>query len=184
MRAMAEDPSSAGDMARIVAEAMAFSGSTAEDLTQCMQELLNAALGSDGHDLAANGQQNGGSGRNEQFSDDIFDLVDSVARILAEAGADADDVAQTMIMAIKSTAADRPEITEDLTRTMAKVMACTGANVNKVSTALKEALKESGLSSDDVAQLAVQAIAASGAKPQDIATAMKDLSRETGKRMT
>ena len=114
--------------------------------------------------------------------EDIIDIVDTVARVMAEAGAGHDVIADALKDALGATA-DRPEVVEELTKTMAKAMAATGATAENVAEAMKEALKNTNLSEEDKALLTLQAVATSGSDADGIAKVLHDLAASTGKQL-
>ena len=89
-----------------------------------MKEALSAGLNLDGAGASP---------------DDILDVVETVARAMAEAGASADEIAAAMKTALGATVRS-PEIAEELTKAMAKSMALAGASGAEIAAAMKVGL--------------------------------------------
>ena len=84
-KAMANNPNAAADMARCMAEAMAASGASAEEIAATMQEALNSSLCNIDLD----------------HLDELLDVADTVARSMADAGASPQEIAAAMKAAFK-----------------------------------------------------------------------------------
>ncbi len=182
--AIGEDPTSAADLARSMAESLALAGASADDIVLTMKEALAASL-------AASAST--GAGLNQQMSpDDVLDLVETVSNVLNEAGATAEDVAEvaklSLAAASAACAAGTPAdgsaemLADELTKTLAKALHVAGASGEEMTKALEAALKSSGgnFGDEECARLAVAAVAASGARPEDVAKAMFKLLADTG----
>lgn len=172
--AIRRDPGAAADLTRAAAESLAMSGASAEDIGQAMLQALAAGL------AGAGDKDGGGSGSS---SDDILDIVETVAGVLADAGARPEDVAEALKAAMGAPGvAGNPELAGELAKTMAKALSAVGASGEDITRCLKEALEEQGFSKDKVAKLALEGVASSGAAPEDIAASIQKLISETGKK--
>ena len=114
-------------------------------------------------------------------SDEILDIVETVAGVLADAGASPEDVARALKAALGAPGVSgNTELAGELAKTMAKALAASGASGAEIAQCLKDALEEQGIPRDKVAKLALEGLAASGAAPEDIAASMQKLIADTG----
>ena len=108
--------------------------------------------------------------------EDLLEIAQTVARVMAEAGASPEEIQLAMRNAIASAstgALDDPELMAELTKTMAKAMLDAGASGEEIARAMQEALALSGASEEEIAQTLLEAMAASGASPETIAKTMQ-----------
>ncbi len=117
-------------------------------------------------------------------SDDIMDIVDTVAGVLADAGARPEDVAKALKAALgASGVSGNPELAGELAKTMAKALSAVGAAGADIASCVKEALEEQGFSRDKVAQMTLESIASSGSAPEDIASSLQKLMGDAGMKL-
>ena len=98
-KAVRDDPGSAPDVMRTIAEALAEAGATAEDIAETVRQAMEAGLAAAAAQDRSDGMVNGSSGSGPS-PDDILDLTETAARILAEAGAGAEEIAAAMKTAL------------------------------------------------------------------------------------
>ena len=99
-------------------------GASAEDIARTMQEALSASI----------------SGTGPSSPDDLLEIAQTVARVMAEAGASPEEIQIAMRNAIASAstgALDDPELMAELTKTMAKAMLDAGASGEEIARAVQ-----------------------------------------------
>lgn len=107
--------------------------------------------------------------------------METVAGVLADAGASPEDVARALRSALGAPGVSgNTELAGELAKTMAKALAAAGASGAEIAQCLKEALEEQGVPKDKVAKLTLEGLASSGSAPEDIAGAMQKLMADTG----
>jgi uncharacterized protein related to proFAR isomerase len=141
-----------------------MAGASAEDIGRSVLESMAAGL---------EAIERGGS------PDDILDLVETVAGVLADAGVRPEDVGEAMRAALAA-AGGNAELAEELTKSLARALAAVGADGGEVEQRVRDALEEQGFSRDKVARLTLEAVASSGSAPEDVAAAMHRLITDTG----
>merc|ERR1711940_16056 len=94
------------------------------------------------------------SGGGATGPEDLLEIAQTVARVMAEAGASPQEIQAALRNAIGNAntgALDDPELMAELAKTMAKAMAEAGASGEEIARAMQEALALSGQSEEEIA---------------------------------